>query len=219
MRVLVFDVETTGLPKSRHASIFKSDDWPYIVQLSYIWVDLNAPNHSIAKDFIIKIPDSVELSEESIDIHGITREIMREKGVSIKDAINAFNKILVKTDIIIAHNLAFDKNMIQVEAHRNTLPRYTACVAKTPIEYCTMKNSKDLCNILAKSSYSDRYYVKYPKLAELHEYLFGSIPTGLHNSMIDVIVCLKCYLKLVDKVNLLPPIMSSTHVENVISEI
>ena len=77
--------------------------------------------------------------------------------------------------------------MIQVEAHRNTLPQYTACVAKTPIEYCTMQNSKDLCNILVKSSYSDRYYVKYPKLAELHEYLFGSIPTGLHNSMIDVI--------------------------------
>lgn len=39
---------------------------------------------------------------------------------------------------------------------------------------------------------------KFPKLAELFATLFESekIPTNLHNSMVDVLVCLKCYLKM-----------------------
>ena len=38
--------------------------------------------------------------------------------------------------------------------------------------------------------------IKYPKLMELHKHLFNTIPDGLHNSMVDVLVCLRCYGKI-----------------------
>lgn len=84
--------------------------------------------------------------------------------------------------------------------------------------YCTMMNSINICNIIVESKrrgalMKDEYFInekmdygiiiqkrvhkKWPKLSELHFHLFGVIPEGLHDSMIDTEVCLKCYLKMI----------------------
>ena len=34
--ILVFDTETTGLPKGKNPSIYKTELWPHIIQLSYL---------------------------------------------------------------------------------------------------------------------------------------------------------------------------------------
>jgi len=79
--------------------------------------------------------------------------------------------------------------------------------------YCTMRMSIKLCNIafplshvqavqaVQASSHSttteQKPRLKFPKLSELHQKLFGGeMPANLHNSMIDVEVCLRCYLKM-----------------------
>ena len=41
-----------------------------------------------------------------------------------------------------------------------------------------------------------RMFKKFPKLSETHNYLFGYVPESLHNAMVDVLVCLRCFLKL-----------------------
>lgn len=61
--------------------------------------------------------------------------------------------------------------------------------------YCTLQESIDLCNIKAFDKFG-REYVKYPKLSELHIKLFDSIPQNLHNSFIDILVTLRCFMKL-----------------------
>jgi hypothetical protein len=38
-------------------------------------------------------------------------------------------------------------------------------------------------------------YMKFPTLCELYMHLFHKTPENLHNSMMDVLVCLRCYLK------------------------
>jgi len=35
MRVLVFDTETSGLPTEKNPSIYETQKWPYIIQLSF----------------------------------------------------------------------------------------------------------------------------------------------------------------------------------------
>jgi DNA polymerase III epsilon subunit-like protein len=62
-------------------------------------------------------------------------------------------------------------------------------------------------NTLSKSTSKSAYksntysstpktYKKFPKLSELHQHLFGYVPENLHNALIDVLVCLRCFLKL-----------------------
>jgi hypothetical protein len=45
-------------------------------------------------------------------------------------------------------------------------------------------------------SSAPKTYKKFPKLSELHQHLFGYVPENLHNALIDVLVCLRCFLKL-----------------------
>ena len=45
-------------------------------------------------------------------MHGISKEKSRTEGINIKLAIELFNICLKETNILIAHNIQFDKNMI-----------------------------------------------------------------------------------------------------------
>ena len=63
-------------------------------------------------------------------------------------------------------------------------------------EYCTMAEGTNLCKIERKSDRTGEIYYKYPKLSELHNHLFGYEPRGMHDSMADILCCLRCYFKM-----------------------
>ena len=193
--VLVFDTETSGLPE-RNASIMDVEKWPHILQLSYILYNTETKKLLELYDNLIKIPPSVIVTPGSEAIHHISREMCLEKGVPLNEALNAFNNALDQADVIVGHNISFDKRLIMVECKRlRMLQRFTVNSAQKP-EYCTMKHSVDICRIEATSATGDKYY-KYPKLSELHLHLFGEEAHGTHNALADILICLRCYLKMV----------------------
>lgn len=196
MLVLVFDTETTGLPAKGNPSVFtEKEKWPHIIQLSYLLYDVTNKKVITCVDEIIKLDESVVISEESIKIHGITRSKSERKGIIISEALKKFYISLNKCDIVVGHNISFDKRMIMVETNRisNNINLLTCNEWYNKIMYCTMKNSVELCKIEAVGRNGEKYY-KYPKLSELHEKIFNVIPKGLHNSMADVLICLRVYL-------------------------
>jgi DNA polymerase III epsilon subunit-like protein len=205
MNALIFDVETTGLlPKT------ELDPPVYITQLSFALYDLS--NKELLKTYnaYIKIPEHVTISEKVTQITGIDREKLDAEGVDIIDVLVIFYDAYCEADIVVAHNLDFDSKVMEIEANRNyerlkienyeSAPHivwmFDSMYAKlTNIEMkCTMKMSKALCNIERVNSRGT--YIKFPTLCELYEKLFHTKPENLHNSMIDVLVCLRCYLKL-----------------------
>ena len=191
MKVLVFDTETTGLPTSYNVSILETEQWPYIVQISWILYDTDIREPIEREDYIINC--EVDIPEESSRIHGITTLRAKLKGVPVKTAMDAFDAVLQKADLVVAHNISFDKRVYMVEAIRRKRRQYfTRDGVKKP-EYCTMKNTREMCD-LKRTNVKGVVYVKYPTLSELHEYLFGYTPKGTHNSMADVLICLRCYL-------------------------
>ena len=192
MKIFIFDTETTGLPADRYAPVIATHKWPYIVQLSYLLYDIENDLVIKSVDKIIKLPTDIKITKESENIHKITDERSRTRGVFIKDELIEFNNTLLEADLIIGHNIEFDKNMIMVECYRHKIINNFTAGGQKNNEFCTMKNSINLCKIIKHNSRGEPYY-KYPKLIELHKYLFGTIPDGLHNSMIDVLVCLRCY--------------------------
>lgn len=192
MRVLVFDTETTGLPKKRQANYRESNDWPYIVQLSYILYNANTGNVEVENDHIIRMSYGVTIPEESSKIHGITNEISMSRGIDIKYAIREFIRCYKICDVIVAHNIKFDRDIILAESWRNKIRNPYQRVTP-PIEYCTMKHGAEICNIRRQNIYTGEICIKPPKLVELYQKLFNDTPKGLHNSMIDVYVCLRCY--------------------------
>ena len=203
MRTLVFDTETTGLPKSKIISPTTLDLWPYIVQFSYIIFDSETNIIIKIKDCIIKVPDTVTISEENSNIHGITNEISLTRGVSLQPVIEEFFEDINIVDHIVGHNVSFDINMVKVELNRLLLDRdevvqfhkYLTVLNDSNNIYCTMQESIEFCAIEMKDKFG-RPYKKFPKLIELYKKMFNVTPNNLHNSLNDVIVCLRCFMKL-----------------------
>ena len=208
MKILVVDTETTGLPLKRDASVLQTSLWPSVVQLSFILYDTEQNKSLTCQDHIIKIPDSVTMSKESEKIHGITRSMMLRKGIDIAEALDYFDKAMQDADTVVAHNLSFDKCVLMVEAKRLNRPQYFTNNGRGIKEYCTMKNTRKDCNILATRK-DGTTFVKSPKLVELHEYLFNTTPNNLHNAMADILVCLRCYMKKVHDKDILSNAQSS----------
>jgi len=193
MKILVFDTETTGLPTEKNASIVDTDKWPHIVQLSYMYYDTEKKTTIQCGDDIIKIASDIVISPESIAIHHITPELCDQMGIPIKDSLDRFNGYLQDCDLVVGHNISFDKQMIMVECIRNKMRQYFTTLGDKKPEYCTMKNGVKLCKIPVTRKEGEVYF-KYPKLSELHEHLFSIVPKGLHNAMADVLICLRCYV-------------------------
>ena len=191
--VLVFDTETTGLPKSRYGKINDSSNWPYVMQLSFIVYETETNRVLKEGDYIIDIPETVDISPESIAIHGITRIKCNRDGIKMKQAIMEFKKWLNIADVVVAHNMEFDKKMLMVECARNKIMHE---FYNNKAYYCTMKNSVNLCKIEAISKKNGEKYFKYPTLVELHKFLFNETPKNLHDSFIDILICFRCFYQL-----------------------
>ena len=198
MKVLVFDTETTGLPKDRFASFKDTHLGPHIVQLSFMVhnTDTNSLTH---RNIIVAIDDEVELSERSVEIHGITRERSKTEGIPVKDALEEFRIACGQADVIVAHNMSFDKAMVIVESQRNGTRHE---LYRTKAYVCTMKATKDLCGIQAISQKDGQSYTKYPTLTELHTKLFAEAPENTHDAFVDVLICLRCYMKFAHSVDM-----------------
>jgi DNA polymerase-3 subunit alpha len=183
MRVIVFDTETTGLPKLNNVSAKKmQDNWPHIVSISWMVLENDVPIH--ARSYIVK-PHGWTITAESVMIHGITHEQAVKEGRELQFVIDEF--ICEAYDLLLAHNLYFDENVL-VNAIYWDLGR------KNFLEFperkrCTMRLSSDICKI--PSLYHNGY--KQPKLSELYKFVFGKDPImkNLHNSMYDVEVLVK----------------------------
>jgi len=189
MKVLVFDTETSGLPTEKNASIYELEKWPHILQLSYIVYDSESNELLTVEDDYIKIEDDIIIDPESEKVHKISRDMLHEKGITIQDALYKFNHWSESSDLLVGHNVSFDKRMIMVEGIRNKI---RMSIHDT---YCTMKNSIDLCKIERIGKNGDKYF-KYPSLSELHIELFKKEPKNTHNALIDILLCMRCFCKM-----------------------
>jgi DNA polymerase III epsilon subunit-like protein len=231
MKILVFDTETTGLPKTKEININNLDLWPHIVQFSYIVYDMESNKIDKMGDFIIKVPFDVTISDESIRIHGITNKKSQDDGVPLSHVYSIFFEDIRSVDTIVGHNINFDLNMLKVELIRSIketkhigISNYT-CISLSSyddllniekiqlknmlyvISYginvrCTMLEGINLCNIKCVNKKGGNY-MKYPTLLELYKKLFNDTPKNLHNSFVDILITLICFMKMNNNIEIL----------------
>ena len=114
--------------------------------------------------------------------------------------LQKFKCDVLASHIIVAHNIEFDKKIIEVEFYRHGLGSWSNLRKR---EFCTMKSGNSICNLKMKSFYSNKMISKYPRLSELHHKLFGQSPKNIHNALIDILMCLRCYYKLEHKCDIM----------------
>ena len=178
MRVLIFDTETTGLPKGRAKAYQQKDVWPHIVSISWLVLDSDTNEILTQKSYIVK-PNGWEIPLDSTAIHGISTEFAISKGVPLSVAMDDF--LATPHDMVMAHNLDFDENVVVNEMNWDL--GIHAFYGFTKPKYCSMVRSTDICRLPSRFGRG----FKPPRLSELYEHVFRAKPilAQLHGSMYD----------------------------------
>ncbi len=185
---LIFDTETTGLPKKWKAPITDTDNWPRCVQIAW---QLHDEFGKLIEhhDYLIK-PEDYNIPYDAEQIHGISTLLAKKQGESLEKVLQLFNEVLEKATFIVGQNLKFDLNIMGCEFYRkgvetqlNILPVLDTCTEKTAT----------ICQLPG-----GRYgKFKLPTLTELHQKLFSQGFGEAHNATADVEATTRCFLELI----------------------
>ena len=239
MLVLVFDTETTGLPRvgreveaqlerdpTESEPIWSTaiSNWPFTIQFSYIIYNLATNQYSMYNKYVEDMPEGMaEAFLADSNTHYTVRGALEKRADQIakkasgdashlmatrREIMEKFMTDLNQDITLVAHNLKYDYKMALAELYRMQLEsgdssyfKKNAGVLSSKPQYCTMcvaqKDKK--AKIKAKGKYG-KPWDKPPKLEELYNKLFGYDPIqgNLHNSLIDSIVTLRCFYRLVN---------------------
>ena len=194
MRYLFFDLETNGLPKSWRGHWSDVDNWPEAVSIAW-WVETRPGNWQKSNYELLNRSDIPEekYSREAETVHGLTYWQLLNEG---KDPVLVYGDFLadaVSADLIIAHNIEFDLNVLRADLVRfglsDSFPSYVPT-------FCTMRESTNYCKI-TNTRFGSGY--KWPKLEELYFRLFIDELKDAHNALADVRATAKCFFEMKER--------------------
>ena len=185
---LIFDTETTGLPKRWDAPITDTDNWPRCIQIAWQLHDEmgNCIDH---QDYLVK-PDGFNIPYDAEKIHGISTELAQEKGVPLREVLEKFNLALKQTKFVVGQNVGFDLNIMGAEFVRESVDNP---LQELPVLDTCTEHTAELCKI--PGGRGGKF--KLPTLTELHQYLFSEPFAEAHNATADVEATTRCFLELV----------------------
>ncbi|MFD0965164.1 DNA polymerase III subunit alpha [Pseudofulvibacter geojedonensis] len=189
---LIFDTETTGLPKRWDAPITDSDNWPRCIQIAWQLHDElgNCIEH---QDYLVTA-DGFNIPYDAEKIHGISTELANEQGVGLEEVLGKFNVALSKSKFIVGQNVGFDVNIMGAEFHRLGIQNN---LQELPVLDTCTEQTANLCAI--PGGRGGKY--KLPTLTELHNHLFGVGFGEAHNATADVEATTRCFFELIRKRN------------------
>jgi DNA polymerase-3 subunit epsilon len=191
--ILFFDTETTGFFQDRLS--VDHPDQPYIVQLAAELCDDDAK--PIAGFSLIVDPgisEGIDIPVQASNVHGITNERAIQYGVSPEFALSAFTHLYQRADVIVAHNIKFDRGVTEAAIARH----YGRVMPLRKTLFCTMEAASPIVNLPPTERMLAAGFTKPkpPKLEECIRHFFDEDLDGAHDAMIDVAACRRVYFHL-----------------------
>jgi DNA polymerase-3 subunit alpha len=175
--ILIFDTETTGLPRSWNAPLTDSDNWPRIVSIAW---QLHTPDgRLLSRGNRIVRPDGFTIPFNAIKVHGITNERAAAEGHPLAEVLADFLEDSQRATYLMGHNVGFDISVVGAELHRlgEDVTAFTSVA---------VLDSKDAGTDLCKLPGGRGGAYKWPTLSELHDKLFNEPVADAHDAAYDV---------------------------------
>ncbi|SHJ57184.1 DNA polymerase-3 subunit alpha [Arenibacter nanhaiticus] len=185
---LIFDTETTGLPKRWDAPYTDTENWPRCIQIAWQLHD-SMGNLVESQDYLVQ-PDGFNIPYDAEKIHGISTELAKEQGVPMAEVLEKFNIALSRSKFVVGQNVGFDLNIMGAEFHRFQMAN---SLHDLPVLDTCTEHTAQLCQI--PGGRGGKF--KLPTLTELHQYLFGEPFGEAHNATADVEATTRCFLELI----------------------
>lgn len=196
MLCLVFDTETSGKAAFKEPSV--SPLQPNLVQLGCLLVDLDSGKELAALDLIV-FPSSWDIPQEAALIHGVSTGLAKKVGVNLDTAVNTFLDLVDVCDVVVAHNIAFDKIIMERATAMVNLAQGEEVIdpfAGKPL-FCTMRAATPIVKKKSRRPLHDEDY-KWPKLSECVEFFFNEELENAHSAIVDCRACARILVKMVE---------------------
>lgn len=185
---IAFDCETTGLPKSYNGAWSDLKNWPRLTQFGFILFDETGKVYEEYQSMIK--PDGWVVPKEQFFIeNNMSTERCEKEGRPIAIVLRQFQEALKQADLKIAHNINFDNPIVGSEMIRAGI---THELFQFKRGICTMRSTTNICCLPKARGYG----YKWPKLIELHNFLFGCDFEGAHDALDDVKATVNCFIEL-----------------------
>ena len=185
---LVFDTETTGLPKKWNAPVSDVDNWPRCVQLA--WQLHDSKGDLISNHNYIINPENFDIPYEAEKIHGISTDLSRKIGKNINEVLDLFISDFNKAGFLVGHNLKFDINIIGSELFR--IGNKIDISEKDVLDTCS-ELTANVCKL--PGGRGGKF--KFPTLIEIYSNLFDEKFSEAHNASADVEANARVFFELV----------------------
>jgi len=195
---IIFDTETTGLPKRWKAPLTDSENWPRCIQIAW-QVHADSGELLSHEDYLIQ-PDGYTVPYDAEQIHGISTALAEQQGRPLAEVLALFSAALEQADYVGGHNVTFDLNIMGAEFLR--LGDHNPLEQAQVIDTCTEETAQ-LCQL--PGGRGGKF--KLPTLTELYIHLFGTGFGEAHNATADVEATTRCFLELLRKGQLHPPVL------------
>ena len=110
---LIFDTETTGLPRNWNAPLTDADNWPRCIQIAWQLHDQDGKCVS-HEDYLVR-PDGYTIPYDAEKIHGISTALAEKEGIHLVDVLEKFKIALDQCEFVGGHNVKFDLNIMGAE--------------------------------------------------------------------------------------------------------
>ena len=184
---IIFDTETTGLPRSYNAPMSSDDNWPRLVQLA--WQLHDAKGKLLSNHNYIVRPEGFTIPYNAEKVHGISTARATKEGHDLEKVLRIFHEDVEKATYLVGHNIGFDINVVGSEFLRKQIPMKLQAMK----EMDTKDFSTDFCAL--PGGKGGKY--KWPTLTELHKKLFGVGFEDAHDAAYDVAATAKCFFGLI----------------------
>ncbi|WEK42943.1 MAG: 3'-5' exonuclease [Candidatus Sphingomonas colombiensis] len=187
--ILFFDTETTGFFNERQPVNHPSQ--PHIVQLAAL---LTEDDGTAVMSMSTIIDNGVPIPAQASSVHGITTEIADARGIEPEIAMQMFGHLYRLADTVVAHNIKFDKGVVEAEIFR----RHGEVRRLTKSLFCTMEAASPIVNLPPTERMLAAGFdkPKPPKLEECILHFFNEPLDGAHDAMIDVVACQRVFFHL-----------------------
>jgi DNA polymerase III epsilon subunit-like protein len=196
MRAIIFDTETNGFKRSYAKGPKLTDKQGRVIQLA--WEVFNLDTMELEKEVVHLIkPDGWLITnvryfmnqgqtEERALLsagfwikNGFDTYKSKREGLDMPDVLREFVADINAGDLLVAHNLQFDKDVLS-----NEMIRYGIRADKKLPTFCTCNDVKQIGKM---------------KLSALYQYLFNKDLTGAHDAAIDRTACRLCFVELIKR--------------------
>lgn len=171
MKAGVFDTETTNLINNIGQPLVRQ---PHMIE--FFMVEADTEKMELGKSLSLLVKPPVTITAEITRITGIDNDMVKDAPRSA-EVIQHITDFACEFDVLVAHNAAYDRDIILFELERAGLN------VKLPPLICTVEATEWLRGYRLS-------------LGKLHEYLFGFDFADHHRAETDTMALAKCFLEL-----------------------